>query len=87
MDRLLLELADVVDQCPTCQSCGVRSGAVDGFGLALLRRGHIVGVWSHHRGELLFRNVARWEVAERAETVQAAHEITVRLSLTRGWGA
>jgi CheY-like chemotaxis protein len=79
MSPYLIELATLIHACPICRWHHVSVGSTDEFGLLVLRHGHGVGVWSVLAGELLFRNVASWDVVARVPSVDDAHCATIDL--------
>lgn len=84
---LEIELARLVGACARCAWHGVVAETGDGLGVLLRQRGHAVGVWSHYQGELVFRNIAKWDIVHRVPDAVSACEITTIMAEANDWTA
>lgn len=81
------ELAERINACAVCRWLGVTANAGDGFGVLVEQRGHAVGIWSTRADELVFRNMAKWEVVHCATLTSEAYELTLSMAEGNRWTA
>lgn len=79
------ELAVHINACAVCRWLGVEARPGEGDGMVVLQRGHARGMWSYHRGAVVFRNVAAWTIVRRAADVESAYRATVDMAEENRW--
>jgi hypothetical protein len=85
MTPMEASLLALVRDCPRCASHAITVLPAPTFGVQVLQRGRIVGVWSERERCLGFRNLASWQPRLLASTPEEALEATLVMASGNGW--
>lgn len=85
MSTLEAKLFILVVESPRCAELQLSIAPAPRYGVQIILRGQVMGVWSERDGVLGFRNLASWYTRMRVATAEEALTATIEMAENGGW--